>query len=91
MAEPPVFGIDTQIRAGEVLKGHDDARAARFLRDAGQGTLQLTDASTRAAFLKSIVKLLARPSTPPMPSRSAPPSRAAPAGRPTRSPPATTS
>ena len=59
MAEPPVFGIDTQIRAGRVLKGHDDARAARFLRDAGQGTLQLTDASTRAAFLKSIVKLLA--------------------------------
>src|SRR5208283_1598969 len=59
MAEPPVFGIDTQIRAGEVLKGHDDAHAARFLRDAGQGTLQLTDASTRAALLKSIVKLLA--------------------------------
>ncbi len=59
MAEPPVFGIDTQIRAGEVLKGHDDAHAARFLRDAGQGTLQLTDASTRAAFLKNIVMLLA--------------------------------
>ena len=58
-AEQPVFGIDTQILAASVLKGHDDAHAARFLGDAAQRTLLLADAATRAHFLKRIVELLA--------------------------------
>jgi hypothetical protein len=58
MAEPPVLSIDTQIRAAEILKGHDDAHALRFLRDAGQRTLTLTDPATRAGFLKRIVAFL---------------------------------
>jgi predicted transcriptional regulator len=58
-AEQPVFGIDTQILAASVLKGHDDAHAARFLGDAAQRTLLLADAATRAHFLKRIAELLA--------------------------------
>ena len=58
-AEQPVFGIDTRILAASVLKGHDDHHAARFLGDAGQRTLLLADAATRAHFLKRIVELLA--------------------------------
>jgi len=58
-AEQPVFGIDTQILAASVLKGHDDVHAARFLGDAAQRTLLLADAATRAHFLKRIVELLA--------------------------------
>ena len=57
-AEPPVFGIDTRILAADILKGHDDVHAARFLRDAGQRTLLLADAPTRAHFLRRIVDLL---------------------------------
>lgn len=58
-AEPPVFGIDTQILAAGVLKDHDNVHAVRFLRDAGQRTLQLADPPTRAHFLKRIAELLA--------------------------------
>ena len=58
VAEPPVFGIDTQIRAAEVLAGKDDAHAARFLQDAGQRTLLLSDPATRSHFLKRIVPAL---------------------------------
>ena len=55
VAEPPVFGIDTQIRAAAILKGKDDAHATRFLLDAGQRTLLLSDAAARSHFLKRIV------------------------------------
>ncbi len=55
VAEPPVFGIDTQIRAADMLKGADDDHAARFLLDAGQRTLLLPDPATRSHFLKRIV------------------------------------
>jgi hypothetical protein len=58
LAEPPVFGIDTQIRAGVLLAGKDDVHAERFLRDAGQRTLLLGDAATRGHFLKRIVHAL---------------------------------
>ena len=58
VAEPPVFGIDTQIRAAEILKGADDGHAARFLLDAGQRTLLLSDPATRGHFLKRIVPAL---------------------------------
>ncbi len=59
VSEPPVFGIDTQIRAAEaLLKGADEAHAARFLLDAGQRTLLLPDSATRSHFLKRIVPSL---------------------------------
>jgi hypothetical protein len=58
VVEPPVFGIDTQIRAAEILVGRDDAHAVRFLRDAGQRTLLLADPATRSHFLKRIVPSL---------------------------------
>jgi|GEM_PF-1447158 len=55
---PPVFGIDAQIRAGVLLAGKDPVHAARFLSDAGQRTLLLSDAATRSHFLKRIVPAL---------------------------------
>jgi hypothetical protein len=58
VAEPAVFGIDTQIRAADLLAGKDDAHAARFLLDAGQRTLLLPDPATRSHFLKRIVSAL---------------------------------
>jgi len=66
VAEPPVFGIDTQIRAAELLAGKDDVHAARFLLDAGQRTLLLSDPATRSHFLKRIV-----PSLTPLDARQA--------------------
>jgi hypothetical protein len=58
VAEPPVFGIDTQIRAAGILEGRDDAHAVRFLLDAGQRTILLPDPATRGHFLKLIVQSL---------------------------------
>jgi hypothetical protein len=58
VAEPPVFGIDTRIRAAEILAGRDDAHAVRFLLDAGQRTLLLADPATRSHFLKRIAPAL---------------------------------
>jgi hypothetical protein len=58
VAEPPVFGIDTQIRAAGILEGKDDAHAVRFLLDAGQRTILLPDPATRSHFLKLIVQSL---------------------------------
>lgn len=47
-SEPPVVGIDTQLRLAKLLKGPRPAVAERALREAGARILALADVPTRA-------------------------------------------
>jgi hypothetical protein len=58
VAEPPVLGIDTQIRTAAILQPKNPELAHRFLHDATSRAISLTDARTRAHFLNEIVDVL---------------------------------
>lgn len=58
VAETPVYGIDTQVHAARILESKDAVHATRFLLDAGQRTLLLSDPAARSHFLKLIVQSL---------------------------------
>ena len=51
-SEPPVLGIDTQIRAARVLAGRDREAAGRMLRASGSRIFTLTHQATRTGLLK---------------------------------------
>jgi hypothetical protein len=56
--EPPVLGIDTQIRAAKLLAARHPAEARRLAADATSRTLTLTDLHTRGVFLLDLAGLL---------------------------------
>jgi hypothetical protein len=51
-SEPPVLGIDTQIRAARVLAGRDREAAERMLRASGSRIFALAHQATRTGLLK---------------------------------------
>lgn len=58
VAEPPVLGIDTQIRAATILQPKQPERAHRFLADATSRALTLEDPHTRAHFVIGITEAM---------------------------------
>ncbi|WP_321476316.1 hypothetical protein [uncultured Paludibaculum sp.] len=55
VSEPPVLGIDTQIRTAAVLESKDPDTAERWLQAATSRVLTLADLHTRGEFLNAIV------------------------------------
>ena len=59
-SEPPIIGIDTQLRLAEVLVESRRADAEQVMRDCGSRIMTITDLPTRSALLTEWMRLQAK-------------------------------